>query len=412
MNDKIKCPNCGTDFDVEEALSGQLRSQYKKEYEKKVAEQAKVFNAEKIKLDIEKEAFELKKEKENELFKEKLDKRIIKETEIIRSKTNEKFELQLKALQEENSSRKEENRALKSKELDLIKREHKLIESAEDLEINLQKQMLEKQKEIEDKARAKERELMSLKEREYQKQLNDQKKLIEEMKRKAEQGSMQMQGEVQELALEELLKTTFPFDTISEVPTGIKGADVLQMVVNRNQVDCGIIVYESKRTKNFDKKWIEKLKQDQVRVKGEIAVLVTQTMPNDMDRFDFVNGIWICHFHEVKSLAKVLREMLLKTQSIKTTQDNKGDKMELLYTYLTGNDFVQKIKRIIENYDNMINQLNTEKKTTYRMWSEREKQIWVVQENINSLFGDIKGIAGNSISSNALLELSDPDIND
>lgn len=412
MKDKIKCPNCGHNFDVEEALSGQLQAHFKAEFEKKVAEQAKVFNDEKAKLEKEKEEFAEKKEKENELFKEKLEQKIEKEKEKIQTQTKESFELQLKALQEENAKKKEENRELKSKELDLLKRENELKEKAEEQELNLQKQLLEKQKEIEDKGRAKEREANQLKEKEYQKQLDEQKKLIEEMKRKAEQGSMQLQGEVQELALEELLNLAFPFDNISEVPKGINGADVIQRVINSNQIECGTIVFESKRTKNFDKKWIDKLKQDQVRVKGDIAVLVTQTLPSDLDRFDFINGVWICHFNEVKSLTKVLRETLLKAQSVMTIQENKGDKMELLYNYLTGNDFIQKVKRIIENYDGMINQLNSEKKATYRMWGEREKQIWVVQENINAMFGDIKGIAGNSISSSDLLELPEPDIDE
>lgn len=410
MKDKIKCPNCGHNFDVEEALSGQLQAHFKAEFEKKVAEQAKVFNDEKAKLEKEKEDFAEKKEKENELFKEKLEQKIAKEKEKIQTQTKESFELQLKALQEENDKRKEENRELKSKELDLLKRENELKEKAEEQELNLQKQLLEKQKEIEDKGRAKEREANQLKEKEYQKQLDEQKKLIEEMKRKAEQGSMQLQGEVQELALEELLSLAFPFDNISEVPKGINGADVIQTVVNSNQVECGTIVFESKRTKNFDKKWIEKLKQDQVRVKGDIAVLVTQTLPNDLDRFDFKDGVWICHFNEVKSLTKVLRETLLRAQSVMTVQENKGDKMELLYNYLTGNDFIQKVKRIVENYDAMIDQLNKEKKATFRTWGEREKQIWMVQENINAMFGDIKGIAGNSISSSDLLELPEPDI--
>ena len=412
MKDKIKCPNCGHNFDVEEALSGQLQAHFKAEFEKKVAEQAKVFNNEKAKLEKEKEEFEEKKEKENELFKEKLEQKIAKEKEKIHNQTKESFELQLKALQEENDKRKEENRELKSKELDLLKRENELKEKTEEQELNLQKQLLEKQKEIEEKGRAKEREANQLKEKEYQKQLDEQKKLIEEMKRKAEQGSMQLQGEVQELALEELLNLAFPFDNISEVPKGINGADVIQTVINSNQVECGTIVFESKRTKNFDKKWIDKLKQDQVRVKGDIAVLVTQTLPSELDRFDFINVVWICHFNEVKSLTKVLRETLLKAQSVMTIQENKGDKMELLYNYLTGNDFIQKVKRIIENYDGMINQLNSEKKATYRMWGEREKQIWVVQENINAMFGDIKGIAGSSISSSDLLELPEPNIDE
>lgn len=408
MRDKIKCPNCGHGFDVEEALSGQLQAHFKAEFEKKVQDQAKIFQQEKDKLEKERLEFQTKKEKENEIFKAKLEQRIQQETEKIQNKTKSDFELELKSLKEQFDEKNKEVRTLKQQEINLKKRELELEEKAKDQELLVQQQLLEKQKEIEDKARAKEREANALKEREFQKQLEDQKKLIEEMKRKAEQGSMQMQGEVQELALEELLKLTFPFDMISEVSKGIRGADVVQTVVNAQQIQCGTIVFESKRTKNFDQKWIDKLKQDQMRVKGDIAVLVTETLPNDWERFDFKDGVWICHFNEVKSLTKVLREVLIKAQTVAAVQVNKGDKMELLYNYLTSNDFTQKIKRIIETYDTMSTQLNSEKKAMNRMWATREKQIWLVQENLSALFGDIKGIAGNAIDSGNLLELNDP----
>jgi hypothetical protein len=410
MTDKIKCPNCGHDFDVEEALSGKLEAHFKAEYEKKVAEQAEKFNGERIKLEKEIEEFEQKKERENELFKEKLEQRITKETEKIQNQTKESFELQLKALQEENENKKTENRELKAQEIDLLKRENELKEQAEELQLNVQKQLLEKQKEIEDKARAKEREAMSLKEKEYQKQLEDQKKLIDEMKRKAEQGSMQMQGEVQELALEELLINTYPVDKIDEVAKGIRGADCIQSVINPQQKYCGSIVYECKRTKNFSNDWIDKLKQDQIQCKADIAVIVTEIYPSDMDRFGEKNGVWICGFHEVKSVSFVLREMLLKTQAVKSSDENKGDKMELLYSYLTSNEFVQNIKRIVENDDGMIQQLNSEKKAMHKIWASREKQIWVVQENISALFGSIKGIAGKELETSSVLELPDSKI--
>ena len=412
MVDKIKCPNCGHEFDVEEALSGKMQAHFKAEYERKVAEQAEKFNKERGKLALEKEEFEKKKEKENELFKEKLEQRIVKESEKIQRQTNETFEQQLKALQQENEKKKEENRALRSQEIDLLKRENELKEKAEDLKLNVQKELLEKQTEIEEKAKAKERESMAMKEKEYQKQLDDQRKLIDEMKRKAEQGSMQMQGEVQELALEELLRYTYPFDNIDEVGKGARGADCIQTVINSLQQTCGSIVYESKRTKNFSNDWINKLKQDQINCKADIAVIVTETFPPDMDRFGEKNGVWICGFNEVKSVSLVLRELLLKTQSIKSSDENKGDKMELLYSYLTSNEFVQNINRIIENYDSMIKQLNYEKKAAFKNFAVREKQIWGVQENINVLFGSIKGIAGNALSTSTILELPDAEIDE
>jgi|TARA_B110000093_G_C12959327_1_gene406435 hypothetical protein len=407
MMDQIKCPNCAQEFDVEQALAGKLEVKYKADYEKKVSEQASKFNAERNVLAKEMEAFELKKEKENELFKERLAKQIEKEREVIQKSTQENFEQQLKALADENEKKKEENRHLRAAEINLLKRENDLKEKAEELQLEVDKKMLEKQTEIEEKGRAKEREINMLREKEFQKKLEDQKKLIDEMKRKAEQGSMQMQGEIQELALEELLRTSYPFDNIAEVGKGIRGADCIQTVVNSLQQTCGSIIYESKRTKNFAGDWIDKLKQDQVNAKADLAVLVTETMPNDMDKFGQKDGVWICGFNEAKSLSLVLREMLMKTHSVKSSEDNKGGKMEMLYSYLNGNEFIQTITRILEVYTNMESDLNTEKRAMTKIWKTREKQIEVVALNISSMFGSIKGIAGNDLASSSILELPD-----
>ena len=407
MNDKIKCPNCGHEFEIEEALSGKIEAHYKAEYEKKVSEQSEKLNDEKRKLKEEKEQLDLQKEKQDELLQVELDKLLSKEREKISKQVSESVESQIKSLQEENDKRKVENKNLKEKEISFLKREAELVEKQEDLNLQMEKELLERRQEIEEKGRAKERESFELEKIKLLKQIDDNKKLAEEMKRKAEQGSMQMQGEVQELALEDLLARTYPFDKIDEVPKGIRGADSIQTVVNSSQQECGSIVYESKRTKSFSNDWIDKLKQDQITCKGDIAVLVTEVLPNDMDRFGEKEGVWICGFNEVKSLSFVLREMLIKTNSVKLAQENKGDKMELLYHYLTSNEFVQNIKRIVENYDGMINQLNSEKKAMNKIWAIREKQIWVVQENVSALFGSIKGIAGNSLDTSDILELPD-----
>ena len=412
MSDKIKCPNCGHSFDVEEALSGKIEAHFKEEFEKKVAHQADIFNKEKKKLEEEREALTLQKENQEDLLKKQVSKLLEEEKKKIEKNTLEVFEEQIKSLTQENEKRKSENKTLKEKEVALMKQASELKEKEEELDLQVEKQILERQKEIEDKARLKERESFELEKIKLLKQIDDNKKLAEEMKRKAEQGSMQMQGEVQELALEDLLTKSYPFDKIQEVPKGIRGADSIQLVINSLQQECGTIVYESKRTKNFSNDWIDKLKQDQISCKADIAVLVTETMPNDMDRFGERNGVWICNFNEVRSLSFVLREMLLKTQSVKVSQENKGDKMELLYSYLTSNEFVQNIKRIVENYDGMIDQLNSEKKAMYKIWASREKQIWVVQENISSLFGSIKGIAGKELETSNVLELPIREIED
>lgn len=412
MNDKIKCPNCGHSFDVEEALSGKIEAHFKLEYEKKVAQQADIFNKEKKKLEEEREALILQKENQEILLKNEVSKLLEEEKKKIEKSTLESFEEQIKSLTQENEKRKSENKTLKEKEVALLKQASELKEKEEELELQVEKQILERQKEIEEKARVKERESFELEKIKLLKQIEDNKKLAEEMKRKAEQGSMQMQGEVQELALEDLLTKSYPFDKIQEVPKGVRGADSIQLVINSLQQECGTIVYESKRTKNFSNEWIDKLKQDQITCKADIAVLVTETMPNDMDRFGERNGVWICNFNEVRSLSFVLREMLIRTQSVKVSQENKGDKMELLYNYLTSNEFVQNIKRIVENYDGMIDQLNSEKKAMHKIWASREKQIWVVQENISGLFGSIKGIAGKELETSNVLELPTREIED
>ena len=256
MTDKITCPSCGHSFDVEEALSGKIEQKYQAAYESRAAELSSKFKSERDKLESDRKQFELKKEQEN----------LATEVEKIKLSTAAQFKEQYESLQKQHHEATIENRNLKAKEVALLQRENDLKTRTEELELQVKRELLQGQTEIEEKAKLRERENFQLKELEYQKQLNDQKKLIDEMKRKAEQVSMQLQGEVQELALEELLRQQYPFDRIDEVPKGIRGADCIQTVINNMQQPCGTIVYESKRTKSFSKEWISKLRQDQVKL--------------------------------------------------------------------------------------------------------------------------------------------------
>jgi hypothetical protein len=407
---QIKCPHCGQMFDVETALSQKLEEHFKTEYEKRYQQQVEAIGKQRKLLEEQQKSLEQQKQQQEELLKERLKITLDAERKKIEASTLETYQETIRSLEEENQKRKNENKELKGKELSLLKLQQELLEKEEEMSLEIEKQMFQRQKEIEEKARNKERESFAMEKLQLLKQIDDNKKLAEEMKRKAEQGSMQMQGEVQELALEELLKRTYPFDKIEEVPKGIKGADSIQTVINSSQQQCGKIVYESKRTKSFANGWIGKLKQDLVTCKADIAVLVTQTFPSDMDRFGERDGVWICGFHELQSLSFVLREMLIKTHSVRLAQENKGDKMELLYTYLTSNEFVQNIKRIVENYDAMFTGLNNEKKAMHKIWAQREKQIWAVQENLSALFGSIVGIAGKELETSEVLQLPDRQI--
>ena len=347
------------------------------------------------------------KEKQDDVLKERMTEALTAEREKINKEVLEGYDEKIKSLEAENERRRNENKVFMQKEVELMRREGDMKDKLQSMNLEVEKKMLERQAEIEDRAKKSERESFELEKMKLLKQIDDNKKLAEEMKRKAEQGSMQMQGEVQELALEHLLAQAYPFDKIQEVAKGVRGADCIQVVINGMQQTCGSIVYESKRTKAFAGDWIDKLKQDQISCKADIAVLVTETMPSDMDMFGVRDGVWVCRFKEVKSVSMVLRVLLITTQSVKIAQENKGDKMELMYAYLTSTEFVQNIRRIVENYNTMVEQLNTEKRSFHKIWAAREKQMWVVQENISALFGSISGIAGKELDTDGVLQLAD-----
>jgi len=227
---------------------------------------------------------------------------------------------------------------------------------------------------------------------------------MEIMKKKAEQGSMQLQGEVQELILEELLRATFAFDLIEEVGKGIRGADVIHTVRNNIGKECGKIIYESKRTKTFSDTWIDKLKNDLRGQRADIALIVTESMPKDMSCFGIRDGIWICSFSEVKGVAMLLRDSLIKIHDIRSAEENKGDKKEMLYNYLTGNEFRQNMEAIVEGFTAMQEGLNKEKMVTQKLWKQREKEIEKVLQNTVEMYGSIRGIGGKAIPEIKLLD--------
>jgi len=240
--------------------------------------------------------------------------------------------------------------------------------------------------------------------RELEKQLEDQKKLADEMRRKAEQGSMQLQGEVQELALEEMLRSAFPFDMITEVGKGVKGADCVQIVRNSIGQECGQIIYESKRTTAFANDWVEKLKTDMRNLGADVAVIVTRTMPKDMDCFGIKDGVWICSFSEVRALAAVLRDGIVRVFTTARSNENKGDKMHLLYNYLNSNEFAEQWKAIREGFMSMKLSIQKERDAMEKLWKAREKQLEKVLLNAAHIRGSIEGISGTDVNLNLLEE--------
>lgn len=410
MNTQITCPNCEELIDVNDILKHQIEDVVRKEYQSKEIEAKQEIKRKEDQLANEKAEFELKKRKDTEDFQEKLDARLKQELKSKEAKLKSKLEdensEQLaelnKELQEQSDKLKDFNKNIA--EIARLKREKEEVESKAmaAAEISLNERLKEeaiKIKRVTDEAN-------ELKFREYEKKLADQKDLMEQMKRKHEQGSMQLQGEVQELAMEDWLAQTFPLDSIDEIKKGANGADCLQVVNTRELQNCGTIYYESKRTKAFQPAWIEKFKNDIREKNANIGVLVTEVMPTDMDRMGMREGIWICTFEEFKGLSAVLRQGIIQISRALVTQENKGDKMEMLYDFLTSNEFKLQIDGIVEGFTQMQADLISEKNAMKRIWKKREKQIEKVVANTVNMHGSIKGIAGNAIQSIHALELS------
>lgn len=336
--------------------------------------------------------------------------------ESLRKSIHADFENQLKLLQQSNKDNELKLQDARAKQLEYLKKEQELKNKEQEMDIQIQKTLLAEREKIAEEMRKLEEQKTTAREMEYQlkmkemeKQLEDQKKLVDQMKRKAEQGSMQMQGEVQELLLEDLLRNSFPFDQVTEVGKGAKGADCIQTVRNQFGQECGKIIYESKRTQHFSGEWIEKLKADMRATGADIAVIVTQTMPKDMEQFGEKDGVWICSFAEVNALAHILRDSIIKIYQAAKSQENKGDKMHLLYNYLTGNEFAGQWKAIREGFLSMKLSIQKERDAMEKIWKSREKHLEKVLLNAAHIRGSIEGIAGQDSIDLNLLEDEDKD---
>ncbi|WP_421944812.1 DUF2130 domain-containing protein [Pedobacter sp.] len=399
MATEIKCPNCAHVFPMEEAMA----EDYKKELREKAAAYARQKDEEyQRKLQV----FEADKQQQQKTFEAKLveEKNKLKGDleENLRKSIASDFETKLQMLEGNAKDSEEKLKLAREKELEFLRREQGLKLKEEEMELAFQRKINEQRNELVEQIRKQEAEKNSIKDTEHQlrlreleKQLDDQKKLAEEMKRKAEQGSMQLQGEVQELILEELLRSNFPFDLIEEVGKGVRGADCVQVVRNNFGQECGKIIYESKRTKDFGGDWIEKLKKDMRSMGVDVAVIVSQCYPKGMDCFGQKDGVWICSFEEVNAVAYVLRDGILRLSTAMKSQENRGDKMHMLYDYLTGAEFSEQWKAIREGFMSMKLSIQRERDAMERLWKAREKQLEKVLLNATHIRGSIEGIAGS-----------------
>jgi hypothetical protein len=396
----IKCPNCGINIDVNEiqqhALEERLRAEYRLE-QNKIREEVEQYHKE---LEEREEAIVQAQEQ----FEERLKQATLAQLEIekqrlqdsIKEKLKNEYHESMLLLQKELDEKSEQVKELNTSKIEIarLKREKEEIELKAKAKAELAlDEALKREKEKIKKALEEQNEL-KLKQKDEQ--LEQIKRELDNAQRKAEQGSMQLQGEAQELAIESWLASQFPFDTIEEIKKGAFGADCIQTVHTREIQNCGVICYESKNTKAWSDAWIAKLKQDMLKANADIGVLVSSVYPKNMERMGFVDGIWVCTLNEFKGSVSLIRDSLIRVHKSVQREENRTDKMSLLYNYMTGKEFAMQLKAIVDGFNKMQEELEKEKRSLMASWKRREKIIDGVLANTTEMYGALQGIAGSA----------------
>lgn len=355
------------------------------------------------------------KDKEDDLLKQlenkdqELNEKLLVQKKEIEEKAkkdaNEELKVTMIDLEDQIKNKSEKLDEAHRQEIELRKQQRKLEEDKKDLELEVIRKIDLERKNIAERLTNDFEEKHRLKNLEKDKKLDDMRKKIEDLQKKAEQGSQQAQGEVLELDLEERFKDEFPIDDIIPVGKGVKGGDVIHTVKMQSGRVCGKILWEAKRTKNWSDGWIQKAKDDQRDAKAHLAVIVSETMPEGINQFNQINGVWVVCISLALELARVLRITLQEVSNEKSFQDGKTEKMEIMYAYLTGAEFKNRIEAILEGFITMRKDLITEKAAMERLWAKREKNIDKVIKNISGMHGDLEGIAGPSLPVIKMLEL-------
>ncbi|OGY17438.1 MAG: hypothetical protein A2785_01180 [Candidatus Chisholmbacteria bacterium RIFCSPHIGHO2_01_FULL_49_18] len=395
MATTITCPHCHKHFPIDEAI--------KHELEEKIFQETQAKHQEEInRLKKEKEELAESKEKELEEAKKQIKESVGKEAF---DKARREFEDKIQADKEEAEAQEKQNKELREQIKELLKQFRGLKDEKDKLGIEYEKKLLEDQDKIKQTAKREAQEELGLRIAEKDKKLQDAQEQILELQRKMQQGSQQLQGEVQELELEKLLAAEFPSDEVIEVKKGKLGADVIEKVMTTYGTSCGIIVWESKRTQKWTPIWIAKLKTDKRDLKGDIGVIVTADLPKSIESFGFLDGVWVCNLKTVLSLAFALRQQLIRIRQVEKASEGKVTKAEVVYNYLISNEFVQRIEVWVEYFKNRRDEIDKEKAYYTKKWNKEEKEIALVLQNTAGIYGDLQGLIGNALPKVPYLEL-------
>ncbi|MGA7161992.1 MAG: DUF2130 domain-containing protein [Bacteroidota bacterium] len=387
----ITCPHCGKRIPLSEAITHDIADKLKKEFEADSKRKEKEFE----------KAFET----QQNAYDEKLNKERAKLERAARKEAEESVSTELADLKTELERKSKQVKDAEKKELDFLKRQRDLDDKERTLKLETERTLAKERKKIWDEASSKSLEEHQLKDREKDNQLSEMRKQIEELKRKAELGSQQAQGEALELELEELLRSTFRQDDVDAVSKGVKGGDVIQKVNSSSGSNCGSILWEAKRTKAWSDSWLDKLKDDQRQAKSDLAVIVSSVLPKGINRFGNLDGIWVTDFLSVVGLATALRTNLIQVYQARNALVGKNEKMELIYKYLSGPEFRQRVEVIVESFVSMNEDLNSEKRAMEKTWAKREKQIQRVIHSTAGMYGDLQAMIGASLPEIKILQL-------
>lgn len=289
---------------------------------------------------------------------------------------------------------------------ELLKKQRALDDEKRELDLTIEKRVQSGLAEIRHAAKREAEESAKLRLAERDQTIASMQQKIEELKQKAEQGSQQLQGEVQELELENMLRSKFPFDAIEPVPKGEFGGDTVQRVHSQSGMPCGTILWESKRTLRWSDSWLAKLREDQRNAKAEVCVIVSHALPKGVETFDFIDGVWVTSPRAALPVATMLRQGLLQITNARALSQGQQTKTEMVYQYLTGPRFKQRVEAIVEAFTSMQEDLDKERKAILKQWAKREEQIQRVMNSTVGMYGDLQGIAGKSLQEIEGLEFS------
>jgi hypothetical protein len=408
----IICPKCKNEIKLTESLAAPLIESTRRDYEKRLAQKDVDLASRETSLKEREQALEKSKETVDAQVAEKLQSERAKiaadearKAKLALSNDIEQKTKEVADLQEILKQKDEKLTEAQKAQADLLKKQRELDDAKRELELTVEKRVQENLAVTRQQARKEAEDELKLKVSEKEQTIASMQKQIEELKRRAEQGSQQLQGEVQELELETLLKTKFPRDTVEPVPKGEHGGDVLHRVLGPLGQICGTILWESKRTKNWSDGWLAKLRDDQRMAKAEIAIIVSHVVPKDIETFGLVDGVWVALPQAALPVAVALRYTLIETATARLASEGQQTKMELVYQYLTGPRFRQRVQAIVEAFGSMKEDLDKEKKAILKQWAKREEQIERVMQSTVGMYGDLQGIAGKTIQEIEGLEM-------